>query len=44
VKFLTRRPAIQDFHAADFDDAMTGGGFESGGFDVQNDLSHGARV
>ena len=44
MEFLAGGPAIQHFDAADFDDAMAGARFEAGGFDVQNDLSHGARV
>src|SRR6187549_33103 len=40
VKFLAGGPAIQDFHASDFDDPMPGARFESGGFHVEDNLSH----
>ena len=44
VEFLAGRPAIEDLHASDFDDAMAGARFEAGGFHVEDDLPHGARV
>ncbi len=44
VELLAGGPAIGELDAADFDDAMTGARIEAGGFDVQNDLAHGARV
>jgi hypothetical protein len=43
MEFLAGRAAIQDFDATDFDDAVAGGGFQAGGFGVEDDLSHGAR-
>jgi hypothetical protein len=44
MKLLAGRPAIENFDASDFDDAMAGARFEPGGFDVKNNLPHGARV
>ena len=41
MEFLAGGPAIQNFHASDFDDPMPGARFESGGFHVENNLSHG---
>jgi hypothetical protein len=44
MECLPGRPAIQQLDAADLDDSMAGRGIEAGGFDVQDDLPHGARV
>jgi hypothetical protein len=44
MKLLAGGPAIEQLHAADLDDAMTRRGLEAGGFDVQYNLAHGARV
>ena len=40
MKGAPREPAIEEFDAADFDDAMLLLDFEAGGFRVENDLPH----
>ena len=44
MKSPARRPAVEQFNAADFDDAVTELGFEARRLGVEEDLSHGARV
>jgi hypothetical protein len=44
MKLLPARTAIEQLHAADFDDAMPSACIKASGFDVQNDLPHGAEV
>jgi hypothetical protein len=44
MEFLAGRPPVGELDATDFDDAMASARFEAGGFDVQDDLPHGARV
>jgi hypothetical protein len=41
MEFLAGGPAIENFHATDFDDAMAGARFKAGGFNVDDNLSHG---
>jgi hypothetical protein len=40
MKGAPREPAIEEFDAADFDDAMLLLDLEAGGFRVENDLPH----
>jgi hypothetical protein len=39
----TGRPAVNEFHAADLDDAMSFRELEPGRFGVKDDLAHGAK-
>ncbi|MNN47309.1 hypothetical protein D3C81_1617250 [compost metagenome] len=41
VQVAPRQAAVEQFHAADFDQAVAGGGIQAGGFGIENDLSHG---
>ena len=34
--------AVDQLHAADFDDAVPLGGLQAGGFSIEDDLSHGS--
>lgn len=43
MKVISAQPAIDQFDATNFNDAMTVGGFEPGGFCVKNNLSHRSR-
>jgi hypothetical protein len=44
VEGPARRPPVHELDAADFDDAVSLFGLEAGGFGVEDDLAHGARV
>jgi hypothetical protein len=44
MEFLARGPAVQQLDAADFNDAVSRGGFQAGGFHIENNLPHGAEV
>jgi len=44
MKSAARRSAVEQFNAADFDDAVTELGLEARRLGVEEDLSHGARV
>ena len=44
VEGAARGAPVDQFDAADLDDAVVQFGFEAGGFSVQDDLAHGGRV
>ncbi len=44
VERAARMTTVHQLHAADLDDSVTQVWLEAGGFGVENDLAHGARV